>query len=251
MPYLIELKTNFTQYVIGDIMYLNSKYSVILYKWLSMNYNQFEHYQHSNNRTAKQLEQYNNPTISIEELRRITDTEAEYSRFTNFDAWVLKKPLEEINKHTHFEVNYKKIKKGRSITAVQFFIQKKAIAPNSFYKEEEQDPVYLEDKAMKEQARKDNYLAAQQSLYTKMLLSVGLLEFSDVLDMDTMLELAKSVYPLYDELSALRKVSEVERHLVYVKDHQEGYSKQNKPKYLRVAIMDYVSTVKFQESLKR
>ena len=36
MPYLIDLKKNFTQYALSDVMELNSKYSIILYKWLSM-----------------------------------------------------------------------------------------------------------------------------------------------------------------------------------------------------------------------
>lgn len=251
MPYLIDLKMNFTQYAITDIMDLNSKYSIILYKWISMNYNQFEYYEHSNVRTKVQLEGYKDPKITIKELRVLTDTQTEYKRFESFDRRVLKTALEEINKYTHFNVSYSKIKNGRSISAIQFHIQKKAIAPNTFYKEEEQDHVYLEYKEAKEQARKDNYLAAQQSPYTQILLSTGLLDFSDVLNMDTMLELAKFVYPLYDELSTLRKMTEVERHLIYVKDHQEGYSKQNKSKYLRVSIEDYLDTVKFQENLKK
>lgn len=251
MPYLIDIKSNFTKYLIRDIMDLNSKYSIILYKWLSMNYNQYEHYQKTLKRTKSQLENYKNPTISIEELRRITDTSEEYKVFSDFEKRILKTAKQEISEYTHFEISYNKIKKGRSIIAIQFFIRKKPTAPNAFYKEEEQDPVYLEDKVAKEQVLKDNYLAAQQSPYTQILLSTGLLDFSDVLNMDTMLELAKFVYPLYDELSTLRKMTEVERHLIYVKDHQEGYSKQNKSKYLRVSIEDYLDTVKFQENLKK
>lgn len=251
MPYLIDLKTKFTQYTIADIMDLNSKYSIILYKWLSMHYNQFEHYEHSTVRTKSQLESYKSPKITMKELRTMTDTETEYKRFESFDRRVLKTALKEINEHTHFDVSYSKIKNGRSISAIQFYIQKKDVAPNAFYKEDEKDPVYLEDKSLKEQSRKDNYLAAQQSPYTQILLSTGLLDFSDVLNIDTMLELAKFVYPLYDELSTLRMMTEVERHLVYVKDHQEGYSKQNKSKYLRVSIEDYLNTVRFQENLKK
>lgn len=247
MPYLIDLRKNFTQYAITDIIDLNSKYSIILYKWLSMQYNQFEHYEHSNVRTKEQLESYKNPIISMDELRRMTDTEEEYTRFTNFENRVLKPAQKEITEYTHFEISYTKIKNGRSIKAIQFFVKKKAMAPNAFYKEEQQDPIYLEDKAVKEQVRKDAYLAAQQSPFTQMLLSAGLLDFTDVLDMDTMLELSKFVYPLYDELSALREISEVERHILYVKEHQEGYSKKNKPKYLRVAIEDFLRTVKFQD----
>lgn len=80
-----------------------------------MNYDPFEHYEYSSNRTNQQLESYRNPTLSVEELRRITDTENEYDRFTNFDNWVLKKPLKEINEHTQFDVTYEKVKQDRSI----------------------------------------------------------------------------------------------------------------------------------------
>ncbi|MDM5143080.1 hypothetical protein ICE98_00151 [Lactococcus lactis] len=44
MPYLINLKAEFTQYKISELQKLNSKYSLILYRWLSMQYNQYEHY---------------------------------------------------------------------------------------------------------------------------------------------------------------------------------------------------------------
>jgi plasmid replication initiation protein len=56
MPYLINLKKNFTQYALSDVMELNSKYSIILYKWLSMQYNQYEHYSNKGGRRKEQLE---------------------------------------------------------------------------------------------------------------------------------------------------------------------------------------------------
>ena len=43
MPYLTELKTNFTQFALTDIQGLKSKHGIIIYKWLNMNYNQFEY----------------------------------------------------------------------------------------------------------------------------------------------------------------------------------------------------------------
>ena len=113
MPYLIELKQNFTKYALSEIMELNSKYSIILYKWLSMNYNQYEHYSNKGGRRAEQVESYRNPSITVKELREITDTVNEYKHFPHFENWILKKPLEEINAHTSFNVSYEKIKKGR------------------------------------------------------------------------------------------------------------------------------------------
>src|SRR5574337_629033 len=83
MPYLIELKEKFTQYALSDLVDLNSKYSIILYKWLSMNYNQYEHYIVKGGRREEQVEAYRNPSISIRELRQITDTINAYKRFTH------------------------------------------------------------------------------------------------------------------------------------------------------------------------
>lgn len=244
MPYLIDLKTNFTQYAIADIMDLNSKHSVVLYKWLSMNYNQYDHYKDENKRTKEQLESYKNPTITMEDLRYMTDTEKEYTRFFNFETRVLKVAQEEINEHTHFRISYEKIKKGRSISAIKFFITKKEVPANLYYKEEQQDPVYLQTKEQREKERTQKFLQAQKSVYTQTLISVGLFEFMDVLDNELMIEMFDSVFPKYDELAQLRSGEEVTRHLKYVKEHQEGYSKVNKSKYLRVAIEDYLKTVK-------
>ena len=80
-PYLIDLKGTYTQYLLSDIAQLNSKYSIIIYKWLSMNYNQYDYYNAKGGRREKQLNEYKNPIIPIEELRRITDTEKEYLKF--------------------------------------------------------------------------------------------------------------------------------------------------------------------------
>ncbi|HFU9602869.1 TPA: replication initiation protein, partial [Streptococcus agalactiae] len=82
MPYLIDLKKNFTQYALSDVMELNSKYSIILYKWLSMNYNQYEHYSVKGGRRTEQVESYRNPSIKVSELRILTDTMNEYKNFT-------------------------------------------------------------------------------------------------------------------------------------------------------------------------
>lgn len=68
--------------------------------------------------------------------------------------------------------------------------------------------------------------------------------------MDTVLELFNFIYPVYNNLSALREVKKIEPHLAYVKDHQESYSKQNKPKYLRVAIARFFKHCKILRIIK-
>lgn len=247
MPYLIELKEKFTQYALSDLVDLNSKYSIILYKWLSMNYNQYEHYSNKGGRRAEQVESYRNPSILVKELRIMSDTVNEYKDFRNFDKWVLKKPIEEINKYTSFNVSYDKIKKGRSIDSIVFHITKKPVARNDFYKLEEQDPIYLQDKANKEQAEELLAGKALKSKYTKLLLDNMLLSPYEMTDTSLMAGLQAHVYPLYDELKALRGLNGVKDHLSYVRSKQEAYSKRNIAKYLKKAIEQYLPTVKRQD----
>ena len=236
MPYLINLKKNFTQHALSDIAELNSKYSIILYRWLSMNYNQYEHYSVKGGRRADQVESYRNPSISVKELRIMTDTINEYKDMNNFTKKVLNKPLEEMNAHTSFNVTYEKVKKGRSIDSIVFHIEKKPVARNDFYKLEEQDPIYLQDKANKEQAEELLAGKALKSKYTKLLLDNMLLSPYEMTDTSLMAGLQAHVYPLYDELKALRGLNGVKDHLSYVASKQEAYSKRNIAKYLKKAI---------------
>ena len=245
MPYLIDLKAEFTQYKISELKELNSKYSLILYRWLAMNYSQYEHYSVKGGRRAEQVEAYRNPSIIVKELREITDTINEYTRFQSFENRVLKNAIEEINAHTSFNVSYEKVKKGRSIDSIVFHIEKKRTADDNSYKLD--DKAYQDEKTQKET---DNRLLAGESLqspYTKLLSENMLLFPNDFMDIKTMAGLQKNVYPLYDELKDLRGLNGVKDHLSYVSSKQEAYSKRNVAKYLKKAIEQYLSTVKRQE----
>lgn len=244
MPYLIDLKQNFTQYAISDIMELNSKYSIILYKWLSMHYNQYEHYSSKGGRREEQVEVYRHPSILMQELRAMTDTVDEYKNMTDFTKWILNAPLKEINQYTHLNVAYDKIKKGRSIDSIVFHITKKWQADDTSYKLD--DPLYQEEQAKKERTEKDLYAEAMQSQYTRLLLDAMLLSPYEMTDLALMAGLQKNVYPRYDELKALRGLEGVKTHLSYVREKQAPYSKGNMAKYLKKAIEQYLLTVKRQ-----
>ena len=244
MPYLINLKAEFTQYKISELQKLNSKYSIILYRWLSMNYNQYEHYSVKGGRRAEQVEAYRNPSITVKELREITDTIKDYQKMSHFTTWVLEKPLEEINAHTSFNVTYEKVKKGRSIDSIVFHIEKKRKADDNSYKLE--DKTYQEDKARKAETEDQLVLEAMDSPYTKLLMEHFLLSYLDLMDKKILAGLQKNVYPLYDELKELRGLNGVKDHLSYVSSKQEAYSKRNVAKYLKKAIEQYLPTVKRQ-----
>ena len=245
MPYLIDLKAEFTQYKISELKELNSKYSIILYRWLSMNYNQYEHYSYKGGRREEQVEAYRNPSISMRELREMTDTVNEYKLFTNFSKKVLDKPLEEINDRTSFNIAYEKVKKGKSIDSIVFHITKKRRADDNSYKLE--DKTYKEAKAEKELSNQTLAGKALESRYTRLLLENFLLSPYEMTDTSLMAGLQKNVYPKYDELKTLRGLEGVKKHLSYVREKQEPYSKGNVAKYLKKAVDQYLPTVKLQD----
>ena len=244
MPYLLELKSNFTQYLITDIIKLNSKYSIILYKWLSMNYNQYEAYKENGQRREDQLELLKNPYIDIHELRRITNTLDEYERFHNFENWTLKKPIEEINNFTHFTVTYEKIKKGRSIIGIQFNIEKKkkVTAPVDY---KENDPISQKYQQDKEENEDQLLGLAMQSPYTKLLLEQLLINQYDLIDKKVMVGLQRTVFPKYEELTNLKDRNSVKEHIQYVAAHRiPSTTKENIVNYLKAAIENYLVNVK-------
>ena len=245
MPYLINLKNNFTQHALSDIAELNSKYAIILYRWLSMNYNQYDHYSVKGGRREEQVESYRNPTMGMRDLRQMTDTVDEYKRFYNFEKWVLKEPLSEITNHTTLNVTYEKIKKGRSIDSIVFHITKKQVADDSSYKLA--DPDYIDDKISQEESEEKLVYQAMKSPYTKLLMEQFLLSYIDLTDTTILSGLQKNVYPLYDELKELRGLKGVKEHLAYIRDKQDDYSKKNIAKYLKKSIEQYLPIVKRQD----
>ncbi|MDI6498852.1 RepB family plasmid replication initiator protein [Leuconostoc suionicum] len=245
MPYLINLKTNFTQHALSEISELNSKYAIVLYRWLSMNYNQYEHYSVKGGRREEQVQSYRNPEMSIRDLREMTDTIDEYQDFRNFDKWILKNPLDEITEHTSLQVTYEKVKKGRSIDSIVFHITKKQVAADSSYKQD--DPVYIEGKIRQEETEDMLTIKAIKSPYTKLLMEQFLLSYIDLTDTSILSGLQKNVYPRYDELKELRGLKGVKEHLAYIRDKQDDYSKKNIAKYLKKSIEQYLPIVKRQD----
>ena len=244
MPYLIELKQNFTQYALTDVMELNSKYSIIIYKWLCMHFNQYEHYQNKGGMRYNQLEEYRNPSILINELRVLTDTVTEYKRFTHFETRVLKTAIQEINEHTHYSVTYDKIKKGRTIDSIQFHITKKEQPQelNGEYKVREQDPAYLQSKKNREEQTALLSAKAMQSPYTMELITSTLLSPLEMTDINLMANLQQEVYPFYKQLEELIGLQGVRKHLEYVSSKKLDYSKPNLVKYLKTAVMRYLDS---------
>lgn len=232
MPYLTELKTNFTQFALTDIQGLKSKHGIIIYKWLNMNYNQFEYYRKKGNRDGQQLYNLCNPIIEVDELRWLTNTQKEYvGRFTNFEIYVIKKPIKEINKYTRFNVSYDKIREGRKITKIQFHISLKGEKTIENSSSKPKKVVTLAD--------------AQQSPYSQLLIGAFLLQISDVQDEKLMLSLAAKIYPKYAEFVEKYSLDILKKHLEYVKDHSTNI--KDLVTYLDNALENYQKRLVGQE----
>lgn len=244
VPYVIELKENFTQYLISDIGNLSSKYAIILYKWLLMNYNQWQRY---GNPKCK------NPSIKINDLRKLTDTVKEYQRFGNFEKWVLLEPIEEINKNTHYYIEYEKMRYGRRVTEIQFFIQSKKDKEEYINQKYEK---YEERERDHAQSLNNTLSDALQSDYIVYLVEVGIIKFNDV---ESVVRAYNELIPYYRDICRLKPngkdpLEPFRKHINYVAEHIVGTDKKftniiNYMKECAERYLDKLETQEGQESL--
>lgn len=127
---LLRQTDYFTKLNLKEFNPFNSKFSLIILEFL------------------KQYEKLKNiPEVSIDELRKITDTQKKYPNFSDFDKRVLKVAVNEINESTNYNVSYDLITKYTSrrpkVSAVQFYFSKKTEASPT-PKQEVQEAACLE-----------------------------------------------------------------------------------------------------------
>lgn len=107
MPYLTQLKGQFTQYQLKNIAYFNSIHSVRIYELIT------------------QYRSVGNREIVIDDLKKWLQVEENYSRWNNFKARVLEPAIAEINEKSDLLVEVEQVKRGRSIYALRFIINQK------------------------------------------------------------------------------------------------------------------------------
>lgn len=111
---IIELLRNtdyFTKLNLQEFNPLSSKHSIVIFEFL------------------KRFENIKVPIITMEELRKITDTQKKYSQFCDFEKKVLKVAMLEINEKTDYIISYETIKarakRRPKVSEIQFFFSKK------------------------------------------------------------------------------------------------------------------------------
>lgn len=245
MPYLFDLRENYTKMALSDMIEMNSKYSIVLYKWLTMNLNQFKNYEKTNLRNKEQLDNLQNPTISVEDFRVMTDTEDTYQRFSSLKARILQPAVDEINDKTTLKVGFETIKSAYTVTSIQFHVDRDFVAESSTYKEEQNDE--LAANSVEERNRIAS--EAMRSPFTKKLVTKQLLTALDIIDNDTMYHVAYRVFPLYEKIVQEVGQSGLDKHLDYVAEYRIDYSNKNIAKYLANAAEDYLRKIKLNASI--
>lgn len=106
-PYLLALRKNFTQYELGCVLAMKSKYSIRMYELL------------------KSYTENEEIIFYLDELKEMLQT-PEYTEYKNFRVRVIEKAIAEINKYTDLEVSFEPLRHSRVITRLRFIITRKS-----------------------------------------------------------------------------------------------------------------------------
>ncbi|WP_439292183.1 replication initiation protein [Mannheimia haemolytica] len=107
MPYLTQLKGQFTQYQLKNIAYFNSVHSIRIYELIT------------------QYRNVGSREITVEDLKKWLQVEDKYPRFNSFNQRVIEPAITEINERSDLFVDVEQLKRGRSIYALNFTITPK------------------------------------------------------------------------------------------------------------------------------
>lgn len=114
-PFLVGLRGSFTRYRLSEIIKVRSVYAIRIFEDI-LSYLDENHLPHANAVTEI--------SISIEELRRITNTTDKYTRYSAFKAKVMDIAIREINENTRFHITATPYKRqGKAIAGYDFLIE--------------------------------------------------------------------------------------------------------------------------------
>ena len=121
LPYISNVKENFTQYLLADVATMRSAYSFRLYELLA------------------QYKKIGKRLIDIDELRIMLDVGKRYKTTGNLIAWVIQPSIDEINEVTNFKVTVSPKKTGRKYTHLEFVIKEKTTKTTTAHQNERDD----------------------------------------------------------------------------------------------------------------
>ncbi len=112
-PYLFELRNRYTQYQLSEVLVLKGKYSIRLYELIRSYLTQ------EDLRKGREKD----ISFSVDELKELLAADEKYNLWNDFNRFVLKKAVEEINKYSDiFKIEYETFKTGKQVTQVNFIV---------------------------------------------------------------------------------------------------------------------------------
>ncbi len=113
-PFLTELRGSFTRYELEEIIRLNSNYAIRIYETIRS-------YMDDNN--LPYADRQTTISIPMDVLRRVTNTEKKFERYSNFKAKVIDVAVREINRCSKYHIIATPYKSGRAIVGFEFLIE--------------------------------------------------------------------------------------------------------------------------------
>lgn len=113
IPYLTQLKSQFTQLMLNDVTGFGSFYSYRVYLMMM------------------QFKSTGYCKIHLEELREVLGLEDKYEATKDLRKWVIDTAVDEINEKSPYKVNYKMLKTGRKFTHLELRFETKNAAKNN------------------------------------------------------------------------------------------------------------------------
>jgi plasmid replication initiation protein len=109
-PYLLAVKSRYTQYQLKNVVRLKSAYSIRVYELLK---------QYEATDQKKRV-------FQLEELREMLGVpESKFKLYGDFKRYVLERAKKELPKKTDLKFDYRPIKTGRKVTSIKFIIKSK------------------------------------------------------------------------------------------------------------------------------
>lgn len=102
MPYLTQLKGQFTRVVVKNVSSLSSTYSIRIYELL------------------QQFRSTNDRTIALDDFRSMLSLDDKYQQFKDLNKLLLKPAIAELNEKSDLAVTFETIKQGRKVIALRF-----------------------------------------------------------------------------------------------------------------------------------
>ncbi|EBH2659681.1 replication initiation protein [Salmonella enterica] len=102
MPYLTQLKGQFTRVVVKNVSSLSSTYSIRIYELL------------------QQFRSTGDRTISLDDFRSILDLDEKYADFKILNRALIKPAIAELNEKSDLTVTVETVKNGRKVIALRF-----------------------------------------------------------------------------------------------------------------------------------